>query len=230
MKQQLALPIPLNFELTFNEFSFFGNEWLSKAIKPILSGQNSQFMYVWGGTGCGKSHFLQALCHDVNQINTAIYLPLKILKSLGAEILEGLDTQNLICIDDIDTIAGDKHWEEALFHLYNRIKDAEQSNLVISASRPAQQTSLQLPDLKSRLTAGLTIMLQELDDEQKIKILSTHALKRGFELPTSVSQFILNRVSRNMHELQELLSKLDQASLQAKRKITIPFVKMVLKL
>ena len=228
IKQQLALAIPLNHELTFEEFSFYGNEWLKPAIQPLLNGEGHQFVYVWGEKGCGKSHFLQALCHAFDQKSTSIYLPLDILKPLGAEILDGLDTQDLICIDNIDIIAGDCVWEEAIFHLYNRIKDTGHTHLVISATHPAQQTALQLPDLKSRLTSGLTVMLKELDDEHKIQMLSSHAEKRGFELPSSVGQFILSRISRDMGELQSLIDKLDKASLQAKRKITIPFVKMVL--
>ena len=87
---------------------------------------------------------------------------------------------------------------------------------------------IRLPDLRSRLSGGLVIQLHELQDDDKIKTLKLHALKRGFELPTSVGQFLLNRSSRNMHDLNTLLNRLDEASLIAQRKITIPFVKTVL--
>ena len=70
----------------------------------------------------------------------------------------------------------------------------------------------------------------ELNDEDKINTLKLHALRRGFDLPESVGQFLISRCSRNMHDLQQLLNRLDDASLAAQRKITIPFVKDTLNL
>jgi len=87
---------------------------------------------------------------------------------------------------------------------------------------------LALADLRSRLSWGLVLQLNELGDNDKISTLKSRANKRGFELPTSVAQFLLNRCSRNMHDLQDLLDSLDKASLMAQRKITIPFVKHTL--
>jgi DnaA family protein len=157
-------------------------------------------------------------------------LPLRLLKDWGPQTLEGLEDQALVCIDDIETIAHDAAWEEALFHLYNRIKDKEQGLLIISGNQPPASLPLDLADLRSRLGWGLVIQLNELSDEEKINTLKLHALKRGFYLPESVGQFLLNRCSRDMHALQELLNRLDDASLAAQRKITIPFVKEILKI
>ena len=74
----------------------------------------------------------------------------------------------------------------------------------------------------------MVIQLKELDDHDKIQTLTWHARKRGFELPIGVVQFLLNRCSRNMHDLYALLNQLEEASLRAKRKITLPFVKSIL--
>ena len=130
----------------------------------------------------------------------------------------------------MELIAGDSEWEEALFHLYNRIKDKEQGLLIVSGNKPPVTLPIRLADLRSRLGWGLVIQLNELSEEEKINTLKLHALKRGFDLPESVGQFLLNRCSRNMHDLQELLNRLDDASLAAQRKITIPFVKYILKI
>lgn len=196
----------------------------------MLAHQGEKFLYLWGNSGSGKSHLLQACCQAFNTTESAIYLPLHLLKSWGAESIEDLDEQCLICVDDIDAIAGDPVWEEALFHLYNRIKDKEQGLCIISSNQAPAATALQLPDLRSRLGWGLVMQLQELQDEEKIKALQKHALLRGFELSPTVAQFLITRCSRNMHHLYQLLKRLDEASLAEHRKITIPFVKWVLDL
>ena len=85
-----------------------------------------------------------------------------------------------------------------------------------------------LADLRSRLTSCLVMQVHELKDTDKIQTLRAQAHKRGFELPESVAQFLVNRSARNMHDLHTLLDRLDRASLAAQRKITIPFVKTIL--
>lgn len=227
MNKQLALAIQLKDEATLTDFNWNNNALLQQQLKSMLALKSERLLYIWGPEGSGKSHLLQACCQEA-QSDCAIYLPLKLLKEWGPESLEGLEDQDLVCIDDIETIANDLLWEEALFHLYNRIKDKEQGLLIISGNLPPANLALKLADLRSRLGWGLVIQLNELSEEDKISTLQTYALKRGFHLPQTVGQFLLSRCSRNMHDLQGLLNKLDEASLVLQRKITIPFVKSIL--
>lgn len=228
MNKQLALAIKLNDEATLADFNWENNTLLKQQLQSMLTLQEDRLLYLWGPKGSGKSHVLQACCQAVNTTQSAIYLPLTLLKEWGPQTIEGIEDQTLICIDDIDCIGNDPTWEEALFHLYNRIKDQERSLLIISGNHPPATIAIQLADLRSRLGWGLVIQLNELSDEEKISTLKLHASKRGFDLPESVAQFLLNRCSRNMHDLHQLLNRLDDASLAAHRKITIPFVKDIL--
>lgn len=228
MNTQLALAIKLNDEATLTDFNWENNTLLQQQLKSMLTLKEDRLLYLWGSKGCGKSHILQACCQAVNSTQSAIYLPLTLLKEWGPQTVEGIEDQTLICIDDIDTIANVPEWEEALFHLYNRIKDMEKSLLIISGNQPPAMMAIQLADLRSRLGWGLVIQLNELSDDEKISTLKLHAFKRGFDLPEGVAQFLLNRCSRNMHDLHQLLNQLDDASLAAHRKITIPFVKNIL--
>ena len=229
MNRQLALAIQLNDEATFADFCWGDNTLLKQELNNTLSGHGERLIYIWGDVGSGKSHLLQACCQALHN-QSAIYLPLKTLKEWGPDVLEGIDEQTLIGIDDIETIAGHSAWEEALFHLYNRIRDNEQSTLIISGLYTPAKSPIQLPDLRSRLSWGLVIQLNELNDQDKMNTLKLHAHKRGFELSTSVGQYLISRCSRNMHDLHTLLNCLDEASLMAQRKITIPFVKGILNL
>lgn len=228
MNKQLALAIQLNDEATLGNFNWQNNLLLKQQLEVILKGNKEKILYLWGLYGSGKSHLLQGCCQAIYEPQSAIYLPLTLLKEWGPEALEGLEEQTLICIDDIEEIAGNKEWEEALFHLYNKIKDKENGLLIISGMHSPATTPIQLADLRSRLSWGLVIQLHELSDEEKISTLKLLALQRGFDLSNSVGQFLINRCSRNMHDLHQLLDLLDKASLQAQRKITIPFVKDIL--
>lgn len=228
MNQQLPLAIQLNDEATLDDFNWGENQLLQQHINHLLQHPNDMhLLYIWGPPGCGKSHLLQAFCQAAH-LSEAIYLPLRMLKEFEPQILDGLDGHALICIDDIDAIAGQADWEEALFHLYNKIRDQAHSGLIISNNAAPANTTIHLPDLKSRLSWGLVIQLEELNDEDKIATLQRHAEKRGFELPTGVAQFLINRCARNMHDLHLLLNQLDETSLAAQRKITIPFVKQAI--
>lgn len=230
MNKQLALAIKLNDEATLADFNWGSNTLLKLQLESMLTLKEDRLLYLWGPQGSGKSHLLQGCCQAVNSTQSAIYLPLKLLQEWGPQTIEGLEDQTLVCIDDIDVITSDSKWEEALFHLYNRIKDTEKGLLIISGKQPPAMMPIRLEDLRSRLGWGVVIQLNELNDEEKIHTLKLHASKRGFDLPDGVSQFLLNRCSRNMHDLHQLLNLLDDASLSAHRKITIPFVKSILNL
>lgn len=228
MNRQLALALQLNDEATFADFCWGENTLLQQQLENTLHNGGERLLYIWGASGSGKSHLLQACCQARISNQSSIYLPLHLLKEWGPQVLDGIDEQALIGIDDIDAIAADPDWEEALFHLYNRVRDNEQTTLIITSNCSPTQSPICLADLRSRLSWGLVFQLNELDDYNKINTLKLHAHKRGFELPTSVGQFLLNRCARNMHDLHTLLNRLDNASLIAQRKITIPFVKDIL--
>nr|WP_244915204.1 DnaA regulatory inactivator Hda [Legionella feeleii] len=229
MNRQLALAIQLNDEATLTDFCWGSNTLLQQQLAMALQGKGERLFTIWGNPGCGKSHLLQGCCQAMS-INAAatIYLPLKILKEWGPESIEGIAEQDLIAIDDIDAIANDTAWEEALFHLYNKVRDNGKTILLITCQHPPSSSPIHLPDLRSRLAWSLVVQLNELEDDLKIKTLQQHASKRGFKLPISVGQFLLNRCARNMHDLHAILDQLDEASLIAQRKITIPFVKSIL--
>jgi DnaA-homolog protein len=228
MNHQLALAIQLNDEATFNDYCWGENAQLQKELYAALSNTGERFIYLWGAAGAGKSHLLQACCQYLAPHQPSIYLPLDTLKTWDPTILRDLETHHLFCIDELDAITGLPAWEEALFHLYNRIRDDEKSTLIIASRTSPRQANIRLPDLQSRLSSGLIMHVQELNDADKAQTLSLEANRRGFELPQSVAQFLVHRSARNMHDLHTLLDRLDHASLVAQRKITIPFIKTTL--
>lgn len=93
---------------------------------------------------------------------------------------------------------------------------------------PPKQIPLQLPDLVTRLGWGLTLKLKTLNEEQRITVLTSKANALGFDITPPVGRFLLAHYSRDLPSLWTLLDKLDHATLAAKRKLTIPFLKQFL--
>ena len=133
-----------------------------------------------------------------------------------------------MCLDDIQAIAGNPEWEQALFHLYNRVRDTGKTILLMASRQAPSKAQIQLPDLKSRLSWGLVFQLNGLNDELKSTALQERAQKLGFKLSNKAALFLLNRSTRSMHDLYQILDRLDKASLEAQRQITIPFIKSIL--
>ncbi len=149
------------------------------------------------------------------------------------DIFENMEHITLVCIDDIEAIAGNEKWEKALFDFYNRWSDNKENrlsgaSLVLCASNLPKQLGIKLNDLVSRLEWGACYHLTPLNEEDKLGALQLRAQLKGMKLPVDVGRFLLNRLSRDMNTLLDTLDQLDNASLEAKRKLTIPFVKEVL--
>lgn len=228
MPTQLTLPIRLRDDATIANFYFANNEILLSALPHFINQEGDGFIYLHGKQGVGRSHLLQACCHEANQQGlTAAYIPLLDIQFLNPSIFDELEKIDLVCLDDVDAIAGQKIWEESLFHLFNRIRDNKNKLLVVANVVP-HELNLNLRDLVSRLNSGLIYQIHELNDEERLSALQFRAKLRGLELSDEVGSFLLHRVERNLSFLFQALEKLDQASLVAQKKLTIPFVKQIL--
>ena len=228
MNRQLPLGLQLQASARFSNFVAGPNQEPVDQLKQIAAGAGDPFFLLWGAAGSGKSHLLQAACHlAAGQGRSAAYVSLADVSGLAPEILEDWENYQLVCIDDVHCIAGERHWEEALFNLYNRIREQQGSLVVSSLTGPAGH-AFRLPDLASRLAWGLVYPLHPLNDEQRLAALQQRARQRGCEMPAETGRYLLRRLPRDMPALFRLLDRLDEASLVAQRKLTVPFVKSVL--
>ncbi|MDX2426569.1 MAG: DnaA regulatory inactivator Hda [Cycloclasticus sp.] len=224
MQHQIPLPFKLQEDFNFDSFIASGNELVIQSLKNPAE----PFIFLWGDTGTGKTHLLQATCqYQAQHSKTASYLPLKELIALPAQVLAGMQTIDLICIDDVELAYGKADWEEALFDLFNQIRQAG-GRLIVGSSSSPQHSQAALNDLKSRFNSGLPLDLKPLSDEGCIIALQTRAQKLGLELNQDVAKYLITRFPRDLPTLWRLLNKLDRASLAAQRKLTIPFLKSAL--
>lgn len=230
---QLSLGVSLNDEATFD--NFYAPEdsnvvQIIEVLKQQTEQQGELSVFLWGKPGCGLTHLLQASCQFANEQGVyAQYIPLQELVGFAPESLfEGLEVQDLICLDGLHTVIGNPLWDEALFILFNQMRDAGKRLLFAATQNPNELTS-SLPDLTSRLNWSMIFHLDELNDQQKQAALQHRAKARGMAMTDEVAQYIINHAPRDMNDLFYLLNRLDELSLVEQRKLTIPFVKEVIK-
>ena len=230
-RRQLALNLKLRDASSFENFFVGRNreavERLRHSVRDLATAPQkpASWLYLWGENGCGKTHLLEAACRAAQSAGlTSIYVPLAEKTAISPALLEDVEQTALVCVDDIARIAGDAVWEAALFALYERLR-AQGSMLVVAASAGPMALGLKLPDLATRLAAGLVYQLQPLSDEEKIAALRLRAERRGMEMGEDVAHYLLTRYPRDLHSLFALLDKLDTATLAAQRRLTIPFLR-----
>jgi len=215
MMNQLLLDITPDWWPTFDNFVAGRNQELLAGLHLALSGSTSErCLYLWGATGSGKSHLLQA-CVSVaqNMHHDALYA--------RASVPELAD---MVAVDDVEML--DDEGQIALFNLYNRMRDSGGMLLVCGSQSPM---NLDLrPDLRTRLGWGLVYQVHGLSDEEKAQALSRHAQERGFTLSHEVMQYLLRHGRRDLPSLLEVLDALDEHSLRLHRTPSVPLLKEVL--
>ena len=225
---QLTLGLTLRDSARFDSYFPGRNREAVAGLQAAARGAGESLIYLAAPVGLGKTHLLQAACHAAGECGrTAGYLPLGDLLQADPAVFDDLEQLDLLCLDDVDAIAGEPHWERGLFDLFNRVRDAGRTLLVTAMLRP-DKAGFGLPDLVSRLGWGVNYVLRPMPEADIQAALVYRARGRGLELPDETAQFLLRRFPRDLPTLFALFDTLDFASLVEQRRLTIPFVKSVL--
>ncbi|HBX57570.1 MAG TPA: DnaA regulatory inactivator Hda, partial [Pseudomonas sp.] len=148
---QLPLGVRLRDDATFANYYPGANAAALGYVERLCeadAGWTESLIYLWGGEGVGRSHLLQAACLRFEQRGEpAVYLPLADVVEFGPALLDNLEQCELVCLDDVDAVAGRGEWEEALFHLFNRLRDSGR-RLLLAASTSPRELPGKLADLQ----------------------------------------------------------------------------------
>ncbi|MBI5439378.1 MAG: DnaA regulatory inactivator Hda [Nitrosomonadales bacterium] len=212
---QLLLDIAPDSQPTLDNFVAGRNLELLSALRHALADNSSErIFYLWGETGSGKSHLLQA-CMDA-----ALDTQHSVAYAQGSVP----QFAEVVAVDDVERL--DDAAQIGLFDLYNRMRDSGGMLLVSGKQAPLH---LQLrDDLRTRLGWGLVYQVHGLNDEEKAEALSQHAQARGFTLPPEVAQYLLRHGSRDLPSLMAALDALDEHSLRLRRAPSVPLLKEAL--
>jgi len=231
MKSQLALNIALGDSASFANFLSGANGEPVHRLEQNLAALRSDraasdpVVFIAGASGTGKTHLLQALCRAAQERGVErFYAPLAEHATLGPAVLEFTEPPSVVCLDDVDRIAGDLAWEQSVRVLWERVR-ADRGLLVVAARAVPASLTFRLPDVASRLGAGPVYTLVPLGDTEKAAAIRLRANNRGFSIADEVVRYIVKRYPRDLHSLFALLDRLDVQSLASQRRITIPFLR-----
>lgn len=185
-------------------------------------------LYIAGAAATGKSHLLLAACAEAEAAGRrAAYLPLAAAVGRVRDALDAVEHADLVALDGLEVVIGDRENEVALFDAHNRARDAGRSVLYAARAMPADLDPM-LPDLRSRLSQCARIALESLDDDGRAEVLRLRAQRRGLQFDEAAIDWLLKRVDRDLVSLTALLDRLDRESLAAQRRLTVPFLRQVL--
>ena len=226
--KQLPLAMRLRERAVFDAFVPGANLAAVQQLRALAGGALAGVYWLSGPNGVGKTHLLQATCALARSAGAdTAYLPLSQLVALGPETLEGWSSARVVAIDDLAAIAGMRDWEQGLFRLHREIEERGAA-LLAAAAAPPLLLKFSLPDLASRFAAAALLPLRALDELQQREALRLRARARGLELPEDSAQYLQRRFRRDLATLYELLDAIDEAALQAQRRLTVPFIRQVL--
>lgn len=223
---QLALSLGMSAEQTFDAFHVSAeNSVAVAAIQAMVQGRSDESqILLWGESGAGKTHILTAACHAASEIGSRVsYLAGDNLNDIDA--LLGVEASDLLCLDDVQCLTNES--QEALFHAMNRCRES-QTRLLIAINAHLDDLPFTLADLVTRLHWGPDFHIQPLHDDALHAALEQLLMARDLTWNDDVVPYMLKRYPRDITQLRRSVMKLDEASLQAKRRITIPFLKTIL--
>lgn len=220
--KQLPLEVRLRADAVFESFAPGRNGELLTALR----GPGAAPLWLWGPSGSGKTHLLQAMCAAAGAagVGEAAYFPLAPAAGLPPEALLGFETCSVLCLDDVDAVAGDLAWERALFRSFNEALELR-TRLIFAAKAAPRQLGWSLGDWGSRAAACVVYQIHDLDDVGRVEALRLRAAQRGLQLPPETADYLLRRMPRDLPTLFEILDQLDEASLVAQRRLTVPFIR-----
>ena len=210
------LPLALRYPPDQRLESFIGApDGALAQLRAAATGGSRDWVYLVGPAGSGKTHLALAVCAAAEQAGRgSAYLPLQAAAGRLGDALEALEGRDVVALDGLDAIAGQRGDEVALFDFHNRARAAGVT-LLYTASAAPDALGLVLPDLRSRLSQCGRIMLDALDDDGRGAVLRERAIRRGLALDQAAIDWLLTRTGRDLGGLVVLLDRLDRESLAA---------------
>ena len=218
--RQMLLDLSAEGPPTLDSFEVGANGELLQTLRTVSArtgiASTDNFVYLWGDSGAGKTHLLQAL--------TALPGARYIAADADAEAFQFTPDVQLYLLDDCDKLSGGAQvWAFALF---NQVR--ENNGVMITAGAVAPAFLQVREDLRTRMGWGLIYQVHELTDEQKIEALSHNAAARGMTLSPGILTYLITHFRRDMRSLSAMLDALDRYSLETKRPITLPLLRDLL--
>ena len=226
--KQIALPLKLDRQFSFDNYFGRQTEFVIDNLKALVRGDSEIQIGLWGASGSGKTHLLNACAHYAYGRNIRFHFyDAAELSDFNASEFEGFEHCDVLAIDNLDAIVGLSAWESRFYQVINRCRDGD-FRFIYSLSSKPELLEIALPDLRSRLQWGLMLHMRDSEEAEVGEILAKRARLLGIELSNEVIAYLLTHHSRNLASQMAILQTLDGASLSQRRKVTIPLIKQAL--
>jgi chromosomal replication initiator protein len=218
------------------------NQLAHAAARAIANNPGAVYnpVFIYGTTGVGKTHLVNAIGHEVFSRTPAAKVVYLSSEAFVNELISCLRQQRMdefkkrfrkvdvLIVDDVQFLAGRERTQEEFFHTFNTLHEARKQIVLTSDKFPKD-----IPDLEERLRNrfewGLTVDIQSPDLETRLAIVQQKAETEGFSLTPDVAAYIANEVSSNVRELEGALTRLGAHASLGKREISLEFAQDVLR-
>lgn len=209
-------------ERTLSSFVSLGNEdTLRRLVTLVEAPGEARLVWLAGAHGNGKSHLAEGLCRASGVWPTG-YFTGEDWADSGREA--AFSWLAFVAVDDLQRLLGDAEREQWLVKLIDLRRRSGLPSLLVAEDGPAH-TQTFLKDVRTRLATAEVLWLEALPDEIKLGVMAEFARAKGFHLSEDVLGYVLRRHNRNLGRLIDLVKRIDQSSLRAKRPVTVPFVR-----
>jgi len=237
---------PINPGFTFDSFVVGpSNQFAAAAAEAVADRPGAAYnpLYIYGGSGLGKTHLLHAIAHLIEDrqkrrkkkleivyltteqfVNELINCIRRKQMEVFRHTFRGVD---VLLLDDIQFIAGKERTQEEFFHTFNTLQSTGRQVVFTSDARPSDIPGLE-ERLRTRFLQGLIADIQPPDLETRCAILREKARAIGWDLPEDVVLFIARRVQKNVRELEGSLNRTIAYAQLKNTKITVDVVRLAL--
>jgi len=234
----------LNSRYTFENFVVGGANRHAHAYSlAVANGPAKTYnpLFIYGGVGLGKTHLIQAICHQIKNNSPAgtkiCYVSSEkftnelidaIVHRSTSAFRQKYRNLDVLVIDDIHFIAGKESTQEEFFHTFNTLYDAHKQ-IVFSSDRPPKEITNLQERLVSRFGWGLATDIQPPDLETRVAILKKKIEREPVNVPDDVIFFIAQLIKTNIRELEGALIRTIAYSLLEEAPVSLQLTKEVLK-
>ncbi len=233
----------LNPKYTFDAFVIgSGNQFAHAASLAVAERPSRAYnpLFLYGGTGMGKTHLMQAIGHEIKRRNPQISILYLSSEKFTNEMINSLRYDKMtsfrdkfrnvdvLLVDDIQFLAQKERTQEEFFHTFNALHESFKQ-IVIASDRPPKELAEIEDRLRSRFEWGLIADIQPPDLETKVAILQKKAEQERVVLPTDVALYMASNIRSNVRELEGALIRLVAHSSLIGTQITLHYAQQVLK-
>ena len=238
------LSVPLNPQYTFENFVVGKtNEFAYAAARKVAESRNVSFnpLFLYSGVGLGKTHLMHAIAWHIKQQDPSrniVYLSAEKFMYKFVRALRYKDTTafkeqfrsvDVLMVDDVQFMGGKDTTQEEFFYTFNSLIE-EGRQIIISADKSPSDLEGIESRLKSRLGCGLVADIHPTDFDLRIGILENKARQLGVELPAKVAEFLAQKITSNIRELEGALRRvIAHSQLLSDKEITLDMTQDVLK-